>query len=396
MAGRGILRSRILQALLAVGILITLLKFLNVNFEAYGVGNTAEAPEEILHPGSPPVPNVWTTIPGTHPPRRNESGANIPNIVHFVYLLPEGVEDFSFRFKEVLAVYAAWAFTDPDTIYLHTNASPEAIQRARSGTQGKWNSIILNVPQLVVRPVESPDHANNGVKILKMQHKGDFVRVAALEEIGGIYLDMDAIPLRDLRPLIETGFNTVLGRQADGDIMSGNFMGKAGCRFFTQWRESMHQVFDQGWITHSNHLMGKLAKPLSAFEREILIMESPVMGPVHWAGGYTQVFYRVHNDVESNLKGLQDGSPLRDFTNYAQDEGKHPPWQHDYSDTYILHSWHERRGLRLPQGFARITPRYVLERKSDFSRAVYHIAKRMYEQGFIGFDDPWRYTTLEQ
>lgn len=397
MFNRTLLRYGKLAVGFATAVFLVLF-FHYANFEAYGFGEPASALEVTLHPGAPPAPNAWGGVEGTHPARfRNDSyDPDIPHIVHFVYLLQDGVRDFKFEFKEALAVYSAAVFTDPDVIYLHTNADDAAIERARSGQLGKWNSVILNAPQLVTRRVESPTVAANGVEIVFPQHKSDFVRVAALEEFGGIYLDVDAIPLRDLRPLLSKGYNAVVGKQADDDIMSGNFIGKAHCAFFTQWKEQMHQVFNQEWIRHSNHLMAELAGPLSKLDHEILVLDYHAMGPIHWNGFGTQALYRVHYDVESNLEGLSDGAPLKAFDDNsgALREGL-PSWQKDYSNTWILHSWREKRNLLLPQGFSHVTPRYVLERKSDFSRAVYHIAKHMYDRGFFSFDDPWRYSVAE-
>ncbi|PKS13192.1 hypothetical protein jhhlp_000537 [Lomentospora prolificans] len=370
-----------------------ILFFKFANLEAYGLGTPARAEELVLHPGSPPTPNVWETVDDTHGPRLNKTyDTDIPNIVHYVYLFQEGMHDFGFQFKEALSLYSAWAFTDPDVIYLHTNADVGAIERARSGKVGKWNSIILNVPQLVIRHVEAPEVTDQGIEIVLPQHKSDFVRVAAVEEIGGVYLDLDAIPLRDLRPLLEMGYNTVVGNQADGVVMSGNFIGKAHCKFLTQWREQMHQAYNGEWVRHSNDLMTMLAKPLSKLDHELIILDSRAMGPNHWNFYGTQPLYRAHNDVPSNLEGLEDGAPLREFhDNLGAIRDGLPSWQRDYSHTYILHSWREKRGLFRPHGFDHATPRYVLERRSDFSRAVYHIAKQMYDRGFISFDDPWRY-----
>jgi len=399
MALRLHLPPRFRNLLLTVGIIFILLFLVghaaNLNFAAYGIGASTSALEVTLRPDSPPFPNPWTTLSSqTHEARLNETyGHNIPNIINFVYILPKGVQDFSFKFKNVLAFYGAWLYNDPDVIYLHTNADAAAISRARSGKLGKWNALIFNIPQLVIQHAEAPDAAANGVAIKLMPHKSDFVRAAALEAYGGVYLDSDAIPLRDLRPLLETGFNTVLGRQLDGVMMSGNFIGKAHCRFFTRWIEEMHKVYDQRWVTHSNDAMTRVARELAGRDREILVMEPPTMNAVHWKGMHplyegTQAFYSVHTDVRSNLEGLADGDPLKDFD--GGKEGR-PKWERDYSEAYILHSWHEERGVWLPHGFDHVTPRYILERRSDFSRAVYPIAKHLYENGFIKFDDPWRY-----
>ncbi|SPO01736.1 related to glycosyl transferase [Cephalotrichum gorgonifer] len=312
-----------------------------LNFEVYSIGRSENPPEGILSPDSPPSPNPWKGLSGTHAPQFNKTyDAQIPNILNLVYLLPLGVDSFNFTFKEVLTIYSACLYSNPDIIYLHTNAPPAAINDARSGQQGKWNSIILNTPQLVIKHAESPSIADNGIEITHMEHKSDFVRVAALEEYGGMYLDMDAIPLRDLRPLLEMGFNTVLGRQVNGEVMSGNFFGKAGCKFFTRWKAEMHEVYDnEAWVTHSNIAMTRIAKQLARVDREVLIMEPPILGPIYWSGKATQAFYGVHGDVESNLDGFTDGAVLKDFTENVEDQWDEtkkkdfPEWQNDYSDT---------------------------------------------------------------
>ncbi|CAI4219778.1 unnamed protein product [Parascedosporium putredinis] len=365
MFNRTLLRYGKLAVGFATAVFLVLF-FHYANFEAYGFGEPASALEVTLHPGAPPAPNAWGGVEGTHPARfRNDSyDPDIPHIVHFVYLLQDGVRDFKFEFKEALAVYSAAVFTDPDVIYLHTNADDAAIERARSGQLGKWNSVILNAPQLVTR-----------------RHKSDFVRVAALEEFGGIYLDVDAIPLRDLRPLLSKGYNAVVGKQADDDIMSGNFIGKAHCAFFTQWKEQMHQVFNQEWIRHSNHLMAELAGPLSKLDHEILVLDYHAMGPIHWNGFGTQALYRVHYDVESNLEGLSDGAPLKAF---------------DDNSGALREGF--RRGKRIIRIPGSSTPG-VKSGTSSYPKAsvtaVYHIAKHMYDRGFFSFDDPWRYSVAE-
>ena len=44
-----------------------------------------------------------------------------------------------------------------------------------------------------------------------MEHKADFLRISVLQEYGGVYLDVDAVPLRDITDLRQSGFANVLG-----------------------------------------------------------------------------------------------------------------------------------------------------------------------------------------
>ncbi|KAJ3473884.1 hypothetical protein NLG97_g10086 [Lecanicillium saksenae] len=136
----------------------------------------------------------------------------IPNTVHYVYILANTSGNFNFAFSEVLSIYAASHYLKPDAIYLHTNAPAEALERARSGEAGKYTRLLFEVPNLKIAHVEVPTHARTGKEITAMEHKSDFVRVAAMREHGGVYLDFDVHPLRDLRSLRESGFAAVTGR----------------------------------------------------------------------------------------------------------------------------------------------------------------------------------------
>ena len=65
-----------------------------------------------------------------------------------------------------------------------------------------------------------------------------------------------------------------------------------------------------------------------------------------------------------------------------------PAWQLDYSETYMLHAFSPKRNNDPTPNFEEITPRYVLERQSNFARAVYPVAKHMYDAGYLMLDDP--------
>jgi len=62
-----------------------------------------------------------------------------------------------------------------------------------------------------------------------MEQKSDFLRMAALRQFGGIYLDMDAIPLQSVAPLRKSGFANVIGgahalKMPDANFLNGGVM----------------------------------------------------------------------------------------------------------------------------------------------------------------------------
>ncbi|KAK4232882.1 hypothetical protein C8A03DRAFT_19929, partial [Achaetomium macrosporum] len=117
----------------------------------------------------------------------------IPNQVHFVYILKNTSHDFSFEFSHFLSIYAAWHYWRPHAIYLHTNvaANGPEVARARNGTTGKWNHYIFTLFELKINQVDVPTHAGNAMELQNIEHKSDFVRVKAVYELGGVYIDFD-------------------------------------------------------------------------------------------------------------------------------------------------------------------------------------------------------------
>lgn len=146
----------------------------------------------------------------------------IPNLVHYVWLLKDPAE-LRLGFKFFVSIYSAHLFWHPDRIYIHTDAAPEVISRARdSGTP--WTRRILAIPNLEFNHVVAPLATNKGVKIERTEHKADFLRLSALREFGGVYLDTDAIPLRDIADLRTSGFRAVIGQQLGLSIWQANYL----------------------------------------------------------------------------------------------------------------------------------------------------------------------------
>ncbi|KAI6777924.1 glycosyl transferase [Emericellopsis cladophorae] len=116
----------------------------------------------------------------------------------------------------------------------------------------------------------------------------------------------------------------------------------------------------------------------------LLFLVVSTVAPGGWVRDDTERLYGEHDDVESNIAGLKQGDPLPEHDD--MDAHDRPEWAFDYSCTYLLHAFSlskPRDGVK----HNRITPKYVLEKRSNFGRAVYPIAKELYDKGIITIDE---------
>ncbi|KAK1760275.1 hypothetical protein QBC47DRAFT_290561 [Echria macrotheca] len=340
---------------------------------------------------SPGDENFAKPLPPLSCPPQREA---IPNIVHYVYILKENVTDFHFEFKHFLSVYASHLHLQPDTIYLHTNAPTDALERARAGQFGKWNRLLFNhFPQLQINHVSPPAAAANGKEITTIEHKSDFVRPQIVHTFGGLYLDFDAHPLRDIRVLRESGFNNIFGRQAHGEVNNGVFMARKETLLMEIWDREMNRVYNGDWSSHGNGVLTRIAPRLMSIPGEVLVMEQDALQPGSWEVGDNINLFGLHDDVASNLEGISDGDALPEIREELTDRWVHPErfprWERDYAGTYILHAFDPGRNANPVEGFDHVTPRYVLERRSNFARALYPVVKHMYDAGLVSINDTY-------
>ncbi|RDA93040.1 hypothetical protein CP533_0693 [Ophiocordyceps camponoti-saundersi (nom. inval.)] len=306
----------------------------------------------------------------SHPPptTANES-TTIPNIVNLVHLLDPTSPtptDLTFEFSQYLSVYAAFHHLHPPTILLHTDASALAISRARAGHSGKWTRLLLEMPGLVIKDVVRPDVTSMGSVIGPMEHKSDFVRVEALREVGGLYIDFDVFVLRSLRSLFDAGFGAVVGREFTDDINSGAFLTRPHGELITAWADDMPRFYDGSWLRHSNYALTSIAERLvGEASGDVLIMERNAFAPGGWEPQDLDRLWAVHDEGD----------------------GEDVSWPVDWSRTYLLHAFMPYRNKHPVHGFDRVDPRYVLERRSNFARALYPLVSMMEEKGLVERND---------
>ncbi|PHH69175.1 hypothetical protein CDD80_6967 [Ophiocordyceps camponoti-rufipedis] len=317
----------------------------------------------LFHQHEPPL------LTASKPPSPNNK--TIPNLVNLVYLVPSETSDVAFEFSHFLCAYAARHHLGPTShLVLHTNADAASLARARAGQSGKWARLLLDLPGLRVRHVVSPNATTTdpGAKPLRFgEHRSDFVRVAAAREFGGLYIDFDVFVLRDLRPLREAGFGAVVGREVTDQVNSGVFLTRPNSLLITRWEESMPRVYDGEWVTHSNVALTRISETLvSESPGSVLIMERNAFNPGGWRNEDYDGLWGTHDDDDDD-----------------DDKG----WELDYSRTYMLHAFMPYRARHPVHGFDRLLPRYVLERRSNFARALYPVVSVMLEDRLVDWND---------
>lgn len=99
-----------------------------------------------------------------------------------------------------------------------------------------------------------------GRPISKFAHKADIIRLEALLEYGGIYLDLDVYTIRSFEPLRH--FDTVLGLEGGvpglevHGLCNGVIISTPNSPFLKRWYESYRTFNGNVWAKHS------VAKPL--------------------------------------------------------------------------------------------------------------------------------------
>lgn len=122
----------------------------------------------------------------------------IPNILHFVFGMAPDFGGKPFSLVHYLSVKSAVELNKPVEAFFHYEYEPE----------GKcWQKAK---PLLTLNKIVAPG-SFMGRSLYHVAHKADVVRLQALKETGGIYLDLDTISVKPLTALLNHSF--VIGQE---------------------------------------------------------------------------------------------------------------------------------------------------------------------------------------
>lgn len=122
----------------------------------------------------------------------------VPNILHFVFGMAPDFGGKPFSLCHYLSVRSAVELNKPEKAFFHYQYEPE----------GEWWEKAK--PFLTLNKITAPD-SFMGRPLYHVAHKADVVRLQALKETGGIYLDLDTINVRPLTSLLNHSF--VIGQE---------------------------------------------------------------------------------------------------------------------------------------------------------------------------------------
>ncbi|KAK8058113.1 hypothetical protein PG994_008561 [Apiospora phragmitis] len=235
------------------------------------------------------------------PSADDDAALVIPNIVHYIWLLADPAI-LSLDFKVFISVYSAHLYFRPDKIYVHTDASPELWARTKASSGSDWTRRVLNLPRVEPKFIENPRLTTTGVAIDTFGAKSDFLRAHALRDLGGIYLDVDAVPLRDVAPLRRAGFANVVGGATalapkhTGYVNTGVWLARPRSSLAVLFAEAMDAFYDGVWAV-SVGILTDLAYRLHAVPGEVLILNPRAFAPASFERADTVRLFRPYRDA---------------------------------------------------------------------------------------------------
>jgi hypothetical protein len=135
----------------------------------------------------------------------------IPNIIHFIFGMAPDFGGKPFSLVNYLAIKSAIAVNKPDAVIFHYEFEPE----------GSWWEIAK--PLLTLNKIKAPE-SFMGRPLCHVAHKADVVRLHALKEYGGIYIDLDSICVRSLQEFLNNSF--VIGQEQKPEYIPKNWRQK--------------------------------------------------------------------------------------------------------------------------------------------------------------------------
>ena len=332
-----------------------------------------------------PLANACDGVGALSADSTSNSSGDIPNLVHYVWLVADPAV-FSLPFAAFVSAYSSHVFLGPDRIYIHTDVSPAVWDRAKAFGDA-WTRRVLNLPGVVPNFVDTPRVTSVGAEIDTFGAKSDFLRADALRTFGGVYLDTDAIPLRDLGPLRRAGFANVVGGAValapkfTGFVNTGVWLSRPHSSLAEIFYQAMHAFYNGVWAI-SVDILSDLAYRLHAMPGEVLIVNPRAFAPASWEMDDQERLFKPHAAVVFGDGGLdgtawQPKQPNRTCTDALawlrerELAGRRmESWEMDFSATYVLHAFDaDMDKIRGWDG--QITLNYVLARQSNYARAVY-------------------------
>ena len=207
----------------------------------------------------------------------------IPKKIHFVFGLEEGFGGKEFCFAHWAAIKSAKVVNPDYEIHYWYKYLPDNYY---------FNSLI---DDLILHEVEPPEEIF-GNRLYHVAHKADVLRLMALKQFGGIYLDIDTICVSSFDPLLSNNF--VMGYEKTESLgvvglCNAVMMSEIDADFVNIWIEQFRNFRSKGRDEYWAELSVKVPFALSKEYPELItILENDAFFYPDWSNeGIAKMFY---------------------------------------------------------------------------------------------------------
>ncbi|KAK4056133.1 hypothetical protein OIO90_002864 [Microbotryomycetes sp. JL221] len=215
----------------------------------------------------------------------------VPPFVHYVFGLSPDFGGKPFSFIHFVCVMSALRKLKPETIYVHHVYEPTGFY---------WDEIqreIANSGTTKLELVKQRDVTHIfGNKVEHYAHKADVLRLEALRDYGGIYLDIDVLVVKDLGPLYRHA--TVMGMESQPNtdpqlppsgLCNAVILSRPYSPFISRWMETYRTFSKEKWAKHSVTTPWDLAR---AYPSEITVLNKFAFFWPIWHDDHLRLIHR--------------------------------------------------------------------------------------------------------
>lgn len=167
-------------------------------------------------------------------PQKMKTFNNLPSILHIIYL----GGGYEFGLHHYLALKTAHVNMVWKRIHIYNDNAP---------TNNRWWTLATQIPGVHVFPITVPTRMNYHAVTFK-QHQADIIRLVAMNEMGGVYHDLDMLTLKSYKHLLEELDSTryvclVLEHEEQRKLSNAIIMSMPQNRFIQTWIEAYETLY---------------------------------------------------------------------------------------------------------------------------------------------------------
>ncbi|XP_048258772.1 uncharacterized protein LOC124123782 [Haliotis rufescens] len=191
----------------------------------------------------------------------------VPNIVHITWY--GGPKRNTFLFHHFVSLLAIHKFLKPKVILFWFDLLPEGVY---------WDQATDGFPEIVL-VYRAPPTTILGQEVHVPEHQSDVIRIEAVMEFGGIYMDLDALVVQPFSALYQ--YEVTMGYETPDGLCNGIIVARPWADFLKIWYEEYKTLDDSVWGYHSatRNTGPEVPKP---HKHRTPVLESPKSGRKFW------------------------------------------------------------------------------------------------------------------